>query len=75
MVGKWLGYIQPMCSASGHSWQGLFFFSNVGPFFIKSAFLYVSIIKPPFYNKKARPRYSPYAASMALRHSTGLVII
>ena len=24
MVGKWLGYIQPMCSKPGHSWQGPF---------------------------------------------------
>ena len=22
MDGKWLGCIQPMCSAPGHSWQG-----------------------------------------------------
>ena len=30
--GKWLGNIQPMCSDPGHSWQGPFFLSKVGPF-------------------------------------------
>ena len=38
MVGKWLGCIQPMCSAPGHSWQGLFFLPKVGPFIKKCLF-------------------------------------
>ena len=32
----------------GHSWQGLFFFIKSRPLFIKSAFLGVFMIKPPF---------------------------
>ena len=32
MVGKWLGCIQPMRSALGHSSQGPFFFLKVSPF-------------------------------------------
>ena len=32
IVGKWLGYIQPMCSKPGHSWQGLFVFVFYSPF-------------------------------------------
>ena len=38
MYGKcweWLGCIQPMCSAPGHSWQGPFFFSQKSAPFLK----------------------------------------
>ena len=38
MVGKWLGNIQPMCSAPGHSWQGPFFPQKSGPFYKKCFF-------------------------------------
>ena len=54
MDGKWLGCIQPMCSAPGHSWQGPFFFQKSAPFQRKCLFgcfyakTSISIIKRPF---------------------------
>ena len=48
MNGKWLGCIQPMCSAPGHSWQGRCF-SSSRSLFVKSALFGVCIIKPPFF--------------------------
>ena len=49
---KWLGCIQPMCSAPGHSWQGPFFFLKSRPLFRKSVFSCVCMIKPPFFQIK-----------------------
>ena len=54
MVGKWLGNIQPMCSAPGAFLAGAFFFLKSRALFIKSVFLGVFRIKPHFfYNKKS----------------------
>ena len=39
MVGKWLGCIQPMCSAAGHSWRGPFFCRKSAPFHKKWIFV------------------------------------
>ena len=50
MDGKWFGWIQPMCSAPGHSWQGFCFFVKSGTLFIKSVFWCVFMLKPPFFD-------------------------
>ena len=56
MDGKWLGYIQPMCSKPGHSWQG-FFYAFIcyclykmffGVSMINNLFFDAFIIRPPF---------------------------
>ena len=55
MLGKWLGYIQTMCSKPAHSWQGPFFFSKVGPFYKKGPLGCFIINAYFFIIKKARP--------------------
>ena len=60
MVGKWLGCIQPMCSAPGAFPPGAFFRQKSAPFHKKCLFgsfydktSFFIIKRPdPFYNKK-----------------------
>ena len=55
IYGKWWKLSKLCAPLRGHSLRGLFFAKSLS-LFIKSAFFCVFMIKPPFYNKKARPR-------------------
>ena len=56
VVGKWLGYIQPMCSAPGAFPPGAFFRQKSAPFHKKCLFVCFYDKTFFFYNKKARHR-------------------